>query len=214
MGVRSGQGSERTVQAGQLDELSLRARCELGAYEEVTSAVLRLEGPAILGFLHSRLRDPTDAHEVFAMFCEDLWRGLSGFRWRCSLRGWAYTLARHAESRYRRDRGRREKRLRSLDDAPSEVIAAAEHVRTTTHLHLRSEVKDRMRALRERLDEEEQTILILRVDKGLAWADIATVLRGEEADGTEQRESARLRKRFQHIKSRLRQWAQADGLLS
>ncbi|MBO6934171.1 MAG: sigma-70 family RNA polymerase sigma factor [Deltaproteobacteria bacterium] len=180
----------------------------------VVTHLLHTEGAAILGFLHSRLGSADAAQEVFARFCEDLWRGIESFEWRCSLRGWAYTLARHAEARYRRDRGRAHRRQLRLDDAPAGVLAAVDHVRTTTRLHLRSEVKDRMRALRERLPEEDQTVLVLRVDKGLSWNDLATVMQGQEVDETTlAREAARLRKRFQLIKSRLRDWAREDGLL-
>ena len=50
-----------------------------------------------------------------------------------------------------------------------------DHVRTTTALHLRSEVKDQVSRLRERLEPDEQTLLILRVDRALSWREVAHV---------------------------------------
>ena len=200
----------------ELDESDLRARFDAGDTRFVATEVLRRYGPGIGGFLRARLRNPDDAQEVFAMFCEDLWKGLPGFAWRRSLRGWAYTLARHAESRFRKLRGRRERRQRALSEAPAEMLAAAEHVRTTTMLHQRTEVKDRMRELRSRLDEADQLALVLRVDKGLPWNEVVHVLSepGEELDDAAvRREAARLRKRFQLVKEKLRGWAQEEGLL-
>jgi len=50
-------------------------------------------------------------------------------------------------------------------------------------------------------------LLVLRVDKGLAWNDLARVMYAEDGplldDEGLKREAARLRKRFQHVKERL-----------
>jgi len=59
-------------------------------------------------------------------------------------------------------------------------------------------------------------LLMLRVDRGLSWLELAEVMfSGEAALGDEERktEAARLRKRFQHAKDRLRKLAQEAGLL-
>jgi RNA polymerase sigma-70 factor, ECF subfamily len=75
-------------------------------------------------------------------------------------------------------------------------------------MHLRTEIKDKVAALREQLDEEDRTILILRVDRKLAWQDIARVLAEEDISGSEAtKRSAALRKRFERIKERLRKLA-------
>jgi RNA polymerase sigma-70 factor (ECF subfamily) len=63
--------------------------------------------------------------------------------------------------------------------------------------------------LRESLDPEEQTLLILRVDKGMAWEDVAEVLR---ADG-EPVAPAALRKRFERLKEKLGRLAREQGLI-
>ena len=54
--------------------------------------------------------------------------------------------------------------------------------------------------------------LVLRVDRGLPWADIAQVMLGEDAGADElTRCSAQLRKRFERLKIRLREVAIARG---
>jgi RNA polymerase sigma-70 factor (ECF subfamily) len=60
------------------------------------------------------------------------------------------------------------------------------------------------------LSPEDRELLVLRVDRGLAWNDLARVLSEEdgELDGPAiTREAARLRKRFQVLKDRLREMA-------
>ena len=43
---------------------------------------------------------------------------------------------------------------------------------------------DELMSLRESLDSEEQTLLILRVDKGMSWEDIAEVMRADVEQAT------------------------------
>lgn len=55
-----------------------------------------------------------------------------------------------------------------LSAAP-DLADAAEAVRTRTAEYLRTEVKDRIAKLRDSLDPEDRTLLILRVDRKLGW---------------------------------------------
>ena len=73
-----------------------------------------------------------------------------------------------------------------------------------------------MRALREQLEPDDQMLLVLRVDRGMEFRDIAVAL--AEADApldaeTLEREAARLRKRFERVKERLRELARSEGLI-
>jgi RNA polymerase sigma-70 factor (ECF subfamily) len=79
---------------------------------------------------------------------------------------------------------------------------------------LRTEAKSALARLRDELSPEDKMLLILRVDRGLAWDDLARVsLAVENPHPSDlQRESARLRKRFQLVKARLRERAKATGL--
>jgi RNA polymerase sigma-70 factor (ECF subfamily) len=86
--------------------------------------------------------------------------------------------------------------------------------RTTTAPYERTDVKDRFRAIRSRLGEEDRLLLSLRVDRDLGWRDIAHVIVGPAAPPADLlRQEVRIRKRFQIIKERLRRWAAEDGLL-
>ncbi len=193
-------------------EPRIRATCDAGDHTVAAALVVERYGPELLGFIMSRLRSESDAHEVFSIFCEDLLAGIPRFEWRSSVRAWAYTLARHAAVRYVKAPANRRDRRVPLSHVPE----LAERVRTTTAVYRKTEVKSRMRALREQLPDEDQTILILRVDKGLSWREVALVLCDETTppdDLTLGREAARVRKRFQLAKDRLRELAQADGLL-
>ena len=177
---------------------------------------LELYGDEVFGFLATRMRSITDAREVFSIFTEDFWRGLPMFQWRASMRGWVYTLARNAANRYKgAAHNRPERNLTFTKHAPVSRIVQEISSSNRTPLHLRTEVKTRMRALRERLSEEDQILLMLRVDRGLEWRDLALVVEGGEppqGPALEQA-SARVRKRFQLLKAKLRQLAEEDGLI-
>lgn len=74
-------------------------------------------------------------------------------------------------------------------------------------------MKASIRRLREQLSKEEQSLLILRVDRGLDWQDLAPIWAGDREDDLA-KEAARLRKRFQRTKAKLRRLAEEAGLPS
>ena len=89
----------------------------------------------------------------------------------------------------------------------------AERVRTDTLAYLRTETKQRFAELRKNLSSEEQTLLVLRVNERLSWDDIARIQRADLDANAVKREAARLRKRFQVLREKLRNLADAEGLL-
>jgi RNA polymerase sigma-70 factor (ECF subfamily) len=183
------------------DVADLAALIDAGELARATDATLRRFGPEILGWLHASLPAGGDAADAFSLFAEELWRSLPRYQGRCSPRTWCYMLARQAAHTVRTRRG-----SGGVPLSRSPVSALAADVRETTSVHLRTEVKDRVRALRSRLDEDDQLLLILRVDKDLGWRDIALVLLGEGAPVAEiERLAPTLRKRFERIKQRLRE---------
>jgi RNA polymerase sigma-70 factor, ECF subfamily len=188
-------------------EQVIRGHCEAGAFADATTAALRLYGVELLGFLHAIAGDHDLAAEAFAELGEDIWTGLPRFRWHASLRSWLYALARNALAQLRRDPRRRVDRNLPLSVAP-EVEAA---VRTVTVEVQRTDVKDGFRVLREQLDPEEHELLLLRLDRGLPWKDIARILGGD--DQVDARAAA-LRKRFERAKERLKKLAIEHGLIS
>lgn len=191
-------------------EESIRGYCDAGQFDRAATRLVEAFGGEIGRFIGGRVKNGADAQDIFGMFCEDLWDGLPGFAWRCTVRGWAYTIARHAELRYLAAPVRQRNRTVSLDD---QDIAMQD--RTSTAPFARTSVRDRFRDIRSRLTSEDQLILVLRVDRDLGWRDIAHVLAGPmPVAGELHRHEARIRKRFQLIKERLRRWASDDGLLA
>jgi len=74
----------------------------------------------------------------------------------------------------------------------------------------REGVDERVQRIRAQLEDEEQLLLTLRIDKGMDWKDVARVMlyEGERTeDEAVTREAARLRKRFQLLKDKLRRLA-------
>lgn len=195
-------------------EKSIRDAFERGDLEAAATAALDLYGDEILSFLSMRVRNTSDAHEVFSMFAEDFWVGLPKFAWRSSVRTWAYMIARNAAARHASAPHRRAARNLTLS-APGRVSQFLERARSSTQLHQQTAVKDRVRALREQLDPDDQMLLVLRIDRGLAWRDLAIAMTGNDAldDAALDREAARLRKAFERVKAALKELAQADGLL-
>jgi RNA polymerase sigma-70 factor, ECF subfamily len=184
-------------------------------YQRAATLALDSYGPQVLSFLVAQLRSVPEAEEAFSLFAEDLWKGLPSFAFRCSVRGWLYALARHAAARHAR--GPQRKALRHVPLSHEAVLGGlVQHLRSTTHGYQRTEVKDEFRALREQLPHDDQALLILHVDKALAWREIAIVM-NDSADMPDDalldREAARLRKRFERVKAELKLLAIKAGLL-
>ena len=186
-------------------EPRILALLDAGDVSGASTEALRGFGPQVLGYLTAVLRDEDDAHDVFSQFAEDLWRGLPGFRRESAVRTWAFRLAWHAASRYARDPYR--KRHRPI--LTTEASKIAEQVRSTFSTYAPGGRADKLLKLRESLDTEEQTLLILRVDKGMAWEDVAEVLRADGEPAT----PAALRKRFERLKEKLGRMAREQGLI-
>jgi RNA polymerase sigma-70 factor, ECF subfamily len=188
----------------ELAEL-LRAR-DLDA---AASCALTSYGPELYGFLVNHMGGEFDASEVFSQVAEDFWRGLPTFGARCSVRTWMYVLARNAAARFWRSPWRR------ADGGSSRLDGLAADARSRTQPWLRTDVKDKWRALRESLDPDDRALLTLRVDRNLDWNDIARVILGRDDPEAEElaRDAARLRKRYHLLKEELRERARAAGLI-
>jgi RNA polymerase sigma-70 factor (ECF subfamily) len=196
------------------NEQKIRDAHATGRLKDAATVTLETYGSEVLSFLSSRLRSTSDAQEAFSMFVEDLWTGLPAFAWRCNMRTWAYTLARNAAARYMATPQRRAERGLDGEDS-AEISKLAERLRSATDIYQKTEVKDRFRALRERLEPDDQMLLVLRVDRNLAWRDLALAMTGdvELDDASIEREAARLRKAFERVKNQLRSLAEQEGLL-
>lgn len=193
----------------EASENAARARCDANAYADALQIAVETYGEEVFSFLVVRMRDEDAAGDVFSQACEDLLASLPSFGWRCSLRTWFYRVARSAAARYQRSPLNNSARRVAL----SNVSELAAQVRSRTLAHMRSEVKDRVRALREQLDPDEQQLLMLRVERDLSWGEIAEILDDVDEDEPKERAAARLRQQFQKLKTRLRELAIAEGLI-
>jgi RNA polymerase sigma-70 factor (ECF subfamily) len=194
------------------DEHELQRAWDRAEFDAVTTLALERYGAEILGVLAARLHSAADAADVFSVFAERLWRGVPKFQWRCTLRAWAYRIALNAAARWAS--GGKHERERNVAFDHSGVLECADRIRSSTLVHLRSEVKSEIRRLREELPDIEQMLLALRIDKGLEWDEIAIALADDDlAPDALKRESARLRKRFQLVTDKLRTLARERGLL-
>jgi RNA polymerase sigma-70 factor (ECF subfamily) len=176
-----------------------------GDLTRATTVALEKYGPQIHGYLVAVLRSQTAAEEAFALFAEDVWRGLPAFRAASSFRTWAYKLAWHAAMRHQRDPfARRARRLMT-----DEISALAGKISGAASLHARRELDDQVAQLRDALTADERTLLVLKVDRELPWREIAEVMSAPRRAVDE----ATLRKRFERLTEKLKRLAVERGLL-
>jgi RNA polymerase sigma-70 factor (ECF subfamily) len=198
-------------------EAAARQAWERGNHETVAEIVLNGYGSELYSFVLGQCRaDATQADDVFSQFTEDFWRGLPRFEWRCSIRAWSYKLARHACSRHWRAGYQRRERCAPVT-LESLVDQIEQRARSTTQAHLRTEVKDKVRELRDQLNPADRDLLTLRVDRGLSWRDTAFALRSVDempaSDEELRRFEVALRQRFVELKRQIKELARAAGLL-
>jgi RNA polymerase sigma-70 factor (ECF subfamily) len=158
-------------------EAQILARLDEEAVADAATLAIHGYGPEIFGYLVSVLRSEERAADAFTTFSERVWRGLVGIRRGSSIRAWAYKLAVHA--------------------------AFDEELQGATAANTRAETKTPIDRLRDELSAEEQTLLILRIDRALEWEEIAEVL---DAD------AATLRTQLEQLKARLRALATERGI--
>jgi len=191
----------------------LKHHLAAGQLEQAASLAIKEYGPGVLGFLSAVLRDNAEADEIMAMVCLDLWAGLTTFRAESTFRTWTYALARHAYLRYRKRRGL-QRRMESPLSQLSWLSALHQRVRTATSPFLRSEARDAISRLRSQLSPEEQTLLVLRVDRGMSWDEVTGVMAPPECGAADRRKvSVACRKRFERTVKKLRHLASEAGLL-
>lgn len=192
-------------------EERLKGFAAAGEYERCFKEAIDAYGGELLGFMASLVADEEAAREIYAQLCEDLWKALPSFEWRASFRTWAYVAARNGIHRYRAHAARR-RNVKPITTSTLDGLAYEERSRTAPHL--RTENKSKLAELREALEPEERMILVLRIDRGLEWPEVAEIVEGRSlADAERSRASATMRKRFERIKERLRVLAAEQGLL-
>jgi len=172
--------------------------------EAAAEALLRSLGPQILAYLTRVLGSADDAGDAFSYFAEDVWKGIRTFRGESSVRVWSYRVAWNAAARVGRDAWRR-RRERFPTTMASRI--AGEVLSRSPRTVAREEAE--MDALRGQLEPDERNLLVLRLDRGLSWKEVAEVM-AEEGRAADE---AALRKRFERVKQRIGKLARKRGLL-
>jgi len=187
-------------------DVEARIRGLLAADDRPAAATLAIQefGPPILRYLRSLLRDEDDASDAFSVFAENVWRGLPTWRGEGSLKAWTFRLAWNGAMNLKNEAWRR----RGRRFFSGEASALAEEIRTRSHVKVERQ-RNALDKLRESLDVEEISLLTLRIDQKLSWAEIADVT---AIDG-QRVEAAALMKRFERLKGRLAKMAKEQGLL-
>ena len=176
-------------------EATIRELLVDGRNRDAATTAVRGYGPSVLGFLVSALGDRDVAKDVFAQACENLWRGLAGFRGESAFATWFYALAWNAAKNHLNQAHHRH--VRRLQT--SEISQVAAQVRSTGVSALRGAAAE----LRAALTPDERTLLVLRIDRELSWRDVAQVMDSDEQA---------LRKRYERIRRKLQRRAEEAGL--
>lgn len=199
-------------------EAELMSLLDAGQLGDATTLLMESYGPGILGMLAHTLNDEDEAKDIFSMWCEDVWKGLGGFEGRARVKTWSYRIARNALARYKRaPHQRRGRRLNTEGMPEREAELMRQRVHETTRRWRRTTTKDAFRGIREQLSDEENMLLILHVDRGMSWAEVAEIMDEEVdmADRAAVRQAAnRLRQKFHRVKQKLRRLAEAEGLIT
>jgi RNA polymerase sigma-70 factor (ECF subfamily) len=184
-------------------DLESRIAAHLGRGDRGAAARTLIEayGTGILGYLRALL-DEDDAQDVYSEFQERILLGLPAFRWECAVRTWAYQVARNAVRHWARD-GYRRRRGRLGTSTASRIPA-----RSSTPSRKEAERREQLAALKRLLSPDDITLLVLRVDRGMSWNEVAAVL---SAGGRPS--PATVRKRFERLTARLKEQARAAGLV-
>jgi RNA polymerase sigma-70 factor (ECF subfamily) len=161
-------------------------------------AIVRHYGNELLGYLAATARDREIGEELYQELCEELLRSLPRFRAESSFRTFTYAIAYNLVRQHRRRSARR--RSATLDDEVADRVPAP--VKSETKSWLRTDARERVAELRDRLTPADQTLLFLRVERAMSWKEVARVLENDESDAT----VAALRKRHERLVRKLRAW--------
>jgi RNA polymerase sigma-70 factor (ECF subfamily) len=185
------------------DEVAALVRA--GRTDAAATALIEELGPEILGYLRAVVRDEGAAADAFSLFAEGAWRGLSSFRGEASLRAWCYRIAWRCVLSRLRDPYQR--RREPIGTTMASCLAGRIYASSAVRREEQATALERLRAV---LGEEEQTLLTLRLDRRLSWAEVAQVM---AEDGASPPEEPALRKRFERLKEKLARAAREQGLV-
>jgi RNA polymerase sigma-70 factor, ECF subfamily len=207
---RASTGTPAEIRSAFDAEQAIRRLVESGAIDAAATLSLRVYGPELFGFLARMAPDRASARDSYSQVSERIWRGLAGFRWQSSLRTWAYAITHNSLATFRG-----KKRGCEIPHAQISTGFPAKSEPSATPLHERTTLRDALTVLRASLSTEDRELLVLRVDRNMAWRDLAIAFLDDCATPERiERESTRLRQRFSFIKRNLVTLAHKQGLHS
>jgi len=181
-------------------EAQIVVQCERANFADATNLILHLYSDEVRGFLRARTHNRASMEEVYSVFSEDVWKGLPKTRFHGQVRGWVYALARNALARHARFKARWRSRhaAAEIDELGSELRQSFTPQRGDL---------SRCEPLLAGLSAADRSLLEQRLVQSMAWREIAIERAhegGQRSDADLERESARLRKRFQLLVEELR----------
>jgi RNA polymerase sigma-70 factor (ECF subfamily) len=162
-------------------------------------------GPPILGYLRVALGNEAAAQRAFTAFSSAVWQKLRRYRGECEIRVWTYRLAFQCAKQQRRTL----RPTRSSAERSGETRRRALG-RTRTSTVESMALAEHAELLRRELSVAEQTLLTLRLDKRLSWAEIALVLGISAASKSD----AVAERRFEKLVARLHRLATTRGFIA
>ena len=181
-------------------ERRVRAALVRGESREASEASVAFFGSEIYGFVTAALAGGRGRRDVYAGFVAALPEALRDFGWRCELRVFLYHQARLALRRHREGKS---PGLAALISPLYAKLARLPPFRRQRRLAVAT--------LRSALAPDDREVLVLRVDRGLRWRELAVTALGEAADDKALRDEARrLRERFLALRQRMKQLTNRD----
>ena len=186
-----------------MSDEKVRQLLQQGDINTAVEWLLDAHAAAILSVLRSVLVDRSRCEDAFQDCALKVFDALPSFRWESKLSTWLYRIARntahdHATEPFLR-RGRR---LTTLEQEA--LLDSCTH--TVTKEWLKTEIKAELWEKISKLKNEDRLLFSLRLGQGLSWREIAEIELGTRSNDQElRRHAAKLRKRFERIKSRLRE---------
>lgn len=173
-----------------------------GEFERATETVIDAYGSELYNYIRKLCGDPHLADDAFQSFSIDLWEGLESFEGRSSIETWAYTVARNAAYQLMRKQGRKKERPLYTDE---QRRLAERWTRSATKNWEKTEAKHWLWEIVEEFGSEARELFVLRIGNQKSWREIAEIVEDDDLEGKElSRASARLRKRYQRLKEKLR----------
>jgi len=174
------------------------------AHTHTVNTIMQKYGHELRAFLRGRTRSRVSMDEVFAVFSEDVWKGLPKLRVQSQVRAWLYAVARNALARH--SKSQRRWHSRHVSGELEELQLAVRHSITGGAAALAE-----LEPILAGFSHADRHVLEQRLVLSRAWRDIAReelsqrAQTAELADADLERECARLRKRYQLLMQQLRE---------